>query len=179
MAGLFPPGLLPCELTLSVLHCTSLQSVACLVLRSQRLPGGTSPKYGGAPGVEQQCCGSQTMGPCYLSIVLTSFYSDRLAELASPWQGPWVCSHPTVTQRWGTGTERELGVLTANSLVPGGHFTSGTNSSFRLPGASSHTQGKEGTANQRTQAHIILRAPPARQLPFPPILFPWRVLSLD
>lgn len=62
--------------------------------------------------------------------------------------------------RWGTGTERELGVLTANSLVSGGHFTSGTNSSFRLPGASSHTQSKEGTANQR-QAQIILRAPPA------------------
>lgn len=97
MAGLFPPGLLPCEATFS---SPLYKSPVCALLHPQELGAArrNTPKYGGAPGMEQHHCGgSQAMGPGYLSIVLTSLYSDRLAELASPWQGPAVCSHPTVT----------------------------------------------------------------------------------
>lgn len=91
-------------------------SVPCLVLRSQGLPGRTSPKYGGT----QVWSSSSVVGSRpWLFVICADFSLLRLLGRAGkPLARAFCVQSSDCDSRWGTGTERELGVLTANSLVP-------------------------------------------------------------
>lgn len=154
----------------SLLHNSPVRlSVPCLVLRSQGFLGGAFPKCGGPPGIEQQqwCLGSQARGLvlCRLCRPLSTQTAWQSWQASGKGPGPQSSG---CDSRWGAGTEQQLGVLAANSLVPEVASQEGQMAHLVCLGLQPHS-GQARHSHQRKQPYIIPRAPPTAPLPPHPV----------